>query len=274
MKSNMVNNRGRHSYVKNQEIKQFSEMLPVSINNIGGKEIQAISAKKLYEYLKVRRDFTTWLKDRIKKYGFVENSDYIVLEGLNTPKQGSVNNTQFSPKQGKTSKGGRPGSDYIISLNMAKELSMVERNEQGKAARLYFIECEEALQRIAPKVTQQLRNKLQARIKAANYHKPMCAALELARAEQGKKTDNHHYSTESNMLNRMVLGGLTAKQWAKVNHIAGQPRDSMNQLQLEHLSYLEQSNITLIELGLGYHERKAKLTGFSQRWLAKRMDAK
>jgi hypothetical protein len=45
----------------------------------------------------------------------------------------------------------------------------------------------------------------------------------------------------------------------------------MNAAQLEHLSYLESTNITLIELGQDYDQRKAELIRLSQRWLAKRM---
>lgn len=45
----------------------------------------------------------------------------------------------------------------------------------------------------------------------------------------------------------------------------------MSVMQLEHLSYLEQSNITLIELGMTYQQRKAELIRLSQRWLARRM---
>lgn len=72
------------------------------------------------------------------------------------------------------------------------------------------------------------------------------------------------------MLARIVLGGLTAKQWAQVNSITGESRDSMNAEQLEHLSYLESTNITLIELEQDYQQRKAELTRLSQRWMAKR----
>ena len=77
--------------------------------------------------------------------------------------------------------------------------------------------------------------------------------------------------TESNMIAKMVLSGLTAKQWALISGVKGEPRDSMNVDQLEHLAYLERTNITLIEMGMDYHQRKAELMRLSQRWLAKRV---
>ncbi|EAQ9999149.1 antA/AntB antirepressor family protein, partial [Salmonella enterica] len=94
----------------------------------------------------------------------------------------------------------------------------------------------------------------------------------LQRAEQGKTTQPHNYTTEANILARIVLGGMTAKQWAQSNGVTGDPRDHMNALQLEHLSYLEQSNITLIETRQDYHQRKAELMRLSQRWLVRHME--
>jgi hypothetical protein len=173
-----------------------------------------------------------------------------------------------------TKRGGdRRSKDYGLSLGMAKELAMVERNEQGRAVRRYFIQCEEALQRSVPEIAAQYRRQLKARIGAASLFKPMCVALESARAEQGKQTQARHYSNESNMIARIVLGGMTAKQWAQANSITGEPRDSMNAGQLEHLTYLESTNITLIDMGMGYDQRKAELIRLSQRWLAKHLGA-
>lgn len=239
----------------------FSALVPVISSQIGGCHINVVSAKALHGSLGVGRDFTTWIKARIKQYGFKEDADYGIVEDLSSPVSGSAKARQ------------QLGHDYLITLDMAKEMAMVERNEQGRAVRRYFIACEEKLQRIAPKVTAELRQQLKARITAASYFKPMCAALELARTEQGRKTMAHHFTTESNMISRLVLGGMTAKQWAQASGVAGNPRDSMSAEQLGHFSYLEQTNITLIELGQGYHQRKAKLTELSQRWLAKRLGA-
>jgi phage anti-repressor protein len=237
---------------------------------LGERETNIVSAKSLHIALGVGRDFSTWIKSRIEEYGFIDNVDFLTFDSPIPVNQYSENGQ--TARQWKASRGGdRRSKDYVLSLNMAKELAMVERNEQGRAVRRYFIQCEEALHRSAPEVAARFRRQLKARLTAANYFKPMCAALEIARSELGKKTLPHHYTTESNMIARLVLGGMTAKDWAQVNGVTGEPRDSMSADQLEHLSYLEQTNITLIELGQDYPQRKAELTRLSQRWMAKRL---
>ncbi|WP_272575177.1 antA/AntB antirepressor family protein [Providencia sp. PROV273] len=260
-----------HSENHSSDIKElsFAEMLPVIQGNINGQVINAVSAKALHEALGVGRDFSTWIIGRINEFAFVEGADYQSDDDFNIR---CLLNEQYSPVLGNNTKRGRPEKDYLLTLGMAKELAMVERTEQGRLIRQYFIKCEEALHKVAPTITKQLRHQLKSRLKVASYFKPMCSALELARMDQGKNTLPHHYTTESNMLNRIVLGGLTAKTWAKQNGIIGNPRDAMSETQLEHLSYLEQTNTTLIELGMDYHARKDKLIGLSQKWLAQRVE--
>ncbi|HCO5872154.1 TPA: antA/AntB antirepressor family protein [Escherichia coli] len=238
----------------------FAAIVPVIAGRIGGREANIVSAKALHKALGVGRDFTNWIKGRIDQYGFIAGTDFIRVENLSTPKRASAKTRQ------------QIEHDYLLSLDMAKEVAMVERNEQGRAVRRYFIQCEEALQRSVPEIAAQYRRQLKARISAANLFKPMCDALNMARAEQGKTTQQRHYSNESNMIARIVLGGMTAKQWAQANGITGEPRDSMNAAQLEHLSYLESTNITLIDMGMEYEQRKGELTRLSQRWLTKRLE--
>lgn len=104
----------------------MQELIALNTVEFDGSEQQTVNARELHEFLEVGKDFSTWLKDRIEKYDFIENVDYV----------------RFSPESGKTPYGGRPSVEYHISLSMAKELCMVERNEKGKQARQYFIECE------------------------------------------------------------------------------------------------------------------------------------
>lgn len=245
----------------------FAAIVPVITGQIGGRETSIVSAKALHKALGVGKDFSSWITDRITDYDFAIGSDYVVHKVI-------------SPKLGKSpdSKAcgpiafGRPGKDYLLTISTAKEIAMLERNEQGRAVRRYFIQCEEALQLSAPAIAAKYRRQLKARIGAANMFKPMCAALDVARAEEGKQTLPRHYTNESNMISRIVLGGLTAKQWARVNGITGEARDGMNADQLEHFTYLESTNITLIDMGMAYDQRKTELMRLSQRWMAKRLE--
>lgn len=93
---------------------------------------QAVSARELHFFLESRKDFSSWIKDRISKYGLIENVDFEVFTNL-----------------GENPQGGRPLTEYALSVDSAKELSMVEGNEKGKQARLYFIETEKELKRQA-----------------------------------------------------------------------------------------------------------------------------
>ncbi|HFW4798878.1 TPA: antA/AntB antirepressor family protein [Salmonella enterica subsp. diarizonae serovar 60-67:z35:-] len=231
----------------------FAEIIPVISGVIGRHKTGIVSARALHRVIGAKRVFSSWFNSRVSKYGFTHGTDF----------------EQLTPERVEITRAGRPEIDYVISLDMAKEMAMVERTEQGRAVRHYFIRCEEELHKAAPEKAAALRRELKARITAASYFNPMCAALDLLRAEQGKTTQPHHYTTEANMLARIVLGGMTAKQWAQSNGITGEPRDHMSTLQLEHLSYLERSNITLIETGQDYHQRKAELMRLSQRWLAR-----
>lgn len=86
---------------------------------------QLVDARELHAFLENKRQFSDWIKQRIDQYGFIENHDYI----------------GFSQNSEKPS-GGRPSFEYGLTLDMAKELSMVENNEKGKIARRYFIQKE------------------------------------------------------------------------------------------------------------------------------------
>lgn len=107
----------------------------IRIQERDGKK--AVSARDLHEFLESRQDFSTWIKNRIDKYDLVENVDYQVFHNI-------VGN----------SNGGRPLIEYALSVDAAKELSMVEGNEKGKQARRYFIECEKIAQQTAKPLTQ------------------------------------------------------------------------------------------------------------------------
>lgn len=86
------------------------------------RQEQLVDARELHEKLESKRDFSNWIADRIEKYGFIENVDFTTILLKST--------------------GGRPRIEYALTLDTAKEIAMVENNEQGRKIRRYFIEVE------------------------------------------------------------------------------------------------------------------------------------
>ena len=88
---------------------------------------QVVSARELHRFLESKQEFANWIKNRIEKYDLIENVDFVCLINLSSKHQ---------------SRGGHNKIEYALSVDAAKELSMVEGNEKGKQARRYFIEVE------------------------------------------------------------------------------------------------------------------------------------
>lgn len=113
----------------------------IRVYETGG--ISGCNGRELHEILGVRRDFTNWMKARIEKYGFEEGVDYVKFDVLRSPNPASAKSREVS------------AIEYHLSLDMAKELAMVENNEKGREARRYFIACEKALQEARRKAFDQ-----------------------------------------------------------------------------------------------------------------------
>jgi len=107
------------------ENKAEAALVHVFAGEIGGVSANVCDARELHAYLQNGDKFAGWIKARIEKYDFKENRDF----------------HSFSVKAEKP-RGGRPSTEYHLSLRMAQELSMVEDNEQGRSARHYFIDME------------------------------------------------------------------------------------------------------------------------------------
>ena len=101
-------------------------IIKICKQNFSGSTKNTVNARELHAFLQNKDHFATWIKDRITQYDFIENQDFVIY-------------SEFSEK-------GRPRVEYALSLDMAKELSMVERTDKGKQARQYFIDCEKQLQ--------------------------------------------------------------------------------------------------------------------------------
>ncbi|BAD65389.1 phage anti-repressor protein [Shouchella clausii KSM-K16] len=100
----------------------MNELIPTQQNESGNL---LVSGRDLHEFLEIKTPYAKWF-ERMKEYGFVEQVDFIVTD-------------IFVPN----SKGGKQTQvDHHIKIDMAKEISMIQRNEKGKQARQYFLELE------------------------------------------------------------------------------------------------------------------------------------
>ncbi len=116
-----------------------AQLIPVFNGTISNETALLVNARDLHTFLDVGKRFASWIVERISEYGFVENQDFMII-------------SQVREKIGR----GCPAKDYHLTLDTAKELAMVERNEKGRQVRRYFIECEKRLRQQETKVEKVL----------------------------------------------------------------------------------------------------------------------
>ena len=114
----------------------MDSLIQISKNTINGAEINSVNAREIHKYLEVKTKFADWIKRAIEKYDFIENQDYAIL------KNGNGNNAYI---------------DYIVVLDMAKELAMLENNPKGKETRKYFIEFEKQGKNLINQQSQEIQ---------------------------------------------------------------------------------------------------------------------
>lgn len=230
----------------------MTELLPIKTHlEQCGLKAHYVNARDLYAFLGVKREFAKWFKERVEKYDFKKGVDFQELVNVCSPKLAS----KKQPKQG-----GHNRTDYLLTLTMAKELSMLESNEQGKFARQYFIKCEEQLAEIDPDVVNTYRQAWRAEREASKTpYLKMCEALARSRQQQGKPCPQHLFTNEANMLASLVVG-MSIQQWKQAHGIKSEVREAFNAEQLAKLTYLEQADEMLLDMGMAdFQQRKAKL---------------
>ena len=126
----------------------LKSLIPVSYDN---PERPTVSGRELHDFLKIETPYAKWF-GRMTEYGFTDGEDY--AEVLDKNVQNPL--------------GGRPSTDHQLTIPMAKELCMIQRNERGKQARQYFLAVEaqwnspEAVMRRAVLIAQRQNDQLKA----------------------------------------------------------------------------------------------------------------
>ena len=150
----------------NSAIAQEQALVPTFIATIGGIEQTCVDARFLHAYLQNGDMFAHWINARLQKYGFEQGTDYELIAWEKTQanfasqKNEAKNPAMFASVNAEAKNKGRGGhnkKDYRISLDMAKELSMVENNDRGREARRYFIAMERKALGLANAVAQAMR---------------------------------------------------------------------------------------------------------------------
>lgn len=113
----------------------MSTLIPITQTDDGR---QAVSGRALHEFLEVGAEYRHWFK-RMTEYGFAEGADYAVI----------------SDRVARQGRGTVERQDHALSLDMAKELSMIQRTDRGRQARQYFIECEKQAKAPAAALTEE-----------------------------------------------------------------------------------------------------------------------
>ena len=101
----------------------MDSLIKISINE---SEEQVVSGRELHEFLELTERYSSWF-NRMLQYGFIENVDFTGVKSFTVVNNGAKKELD----------------NHLLKISMAKEISMLQRNEKGKQARLYFIKCEE-----------------------------------------------------------------------------------------------------------------------------------
>ena len=110
----------------------MNSLIQITKNTIGDAEINSVNAREIHDYLKVKTAFSHWINRAIEKYDFIENIDFVKIDK-------PLNNQK----------------DYIVTLEMGKELAMLENNPKGKEIRKQFIDLEKKLLNQKPLTTSE-----------------------------------------------------------------------------------------------------------------------
>lgn len=108
----------------------MNELIKLTPQTLNDERVNTVNARELHEFLGSQRQFADWIKKLIEDYGFIENQDFCIIS----------QKSETIDKRGRAKASLR--HDYFLTIDTAKEVCMVQRNDKGREARQYFIECE------------------------------------------------------------------------------------------------------------------------------------
>jgi phage anti-repressor protein len=195
---------------------------------------QLVNARELHEFLESGRQFSDWIKDRIQKYEFEENKDYALVSQNNETKGRGGNRKDVV--------------EYILKLDTAKEIAMVENNPKGRMVRRYFIEAEK---RFREEKLSRARSKAERRV--------FTDVLKEVLPESPNKKWAYKYYTD---LVYKIVTGKNAKQLRELYGLSkdSSVREALSAQELKEIINYERIIESLLEFGQDYEGVKAVLS--------------
>jgi len=168
------------------------------------KNIESVSARDIHSELESKKDFSSWIKMRIEKYGFVENQDFIKLT-----------------QKVELSSTGQNAIEYYVSTDMGKMLGMVENTEKGREVRQYFIDAEKNNHQIPQTLPDALRayaievEKNETLIESIKIKNDLIIASNEANIKEGEISIREFVKTND----AINIGGNKFFEWMRNNNI-------------------------------------------------------
>ena len=245
-KNNLIKKLGESNSEVIEVVTKYNKLLPILSEDGEGF---CVSAKDLHKQLQVGRDYTTWIKDRIKKYDFINNEDYIeywVKDDIifDDTQMGDVKlditNSNQMVRNGYS-------KEYKLTIDCAKQLCMVQNNNLGKTARKYFIYVEKLLKKA---IEWDLIRKPE-RIR----YKEMCEELKKYYIRnKGREPEWYVYSNEADALNKICLG---AKAKDIREYIEACDKNTREWLEAEYNTYLDElQKLNIMYLRMNFDKDK------------------
>lgn len=220
-------------------ILEYQALLPILQSD--GKDSK-VNARDLHKQLNNGWKFTDWIENRIKSYQLIKDIDYLTVSRKYETVKGKI-----PPKE---------TFDYILTLDCAKQLAMVERTDIGALVRRYFIIIEKAFK----SRTSWNKKRKNTLINCKELRSALIAKNnELLNSVPEWITNGNLYSIEFSLLNTVILG-MSATQYRKEHNISSneQIRNYFSEDQLDDVERLERYDAQLIisQEIYSYEERK------------------
>lgn len=222
---------------------RYQKRFPIILNNEDNVEKFCIDARSLYKEIIQSDDlsnFSRWIKRAIKNYRFAENVDFSMISPIGRIKGFAIG-------------GDTKSVDYTLTVDMAKQLAMIDKKESGFIARKYFILMENIV----------LDNKkwLEIRDPEKVEYRNMCSEIDAWNFRiWHKKAGKTDYAVEADGINMIVMGKKSQELKLEYGCLTNELlRDYLKKDHNEELLFLEKQNQVLLRMDMGYTERMTLL---------------